>query len=254
MGVDSGLPDFRGKDGFWREYPHLRNRNIDFEEMANPAWFSEDPHFAWGFYGHRLNLYRSSKPHRGFALLQKWIRTLELESFVFTSNVDGHFQKSGFAEDFIYECHGSIFHLQCHSGCGQGIWPVSESFHIELDHENVHARNPLPSCPSCHGLARPNILMFGDFYWDSKRTSEQEREMEKWLRTHGTSELFVLEIGAGLSIPTVRMTCEREWKTSGGFFLRVNPRDHLVPAGAHSVAIGAEATLCAIEQKMSFID
>ena len=52
--------------------------------------------------------------------------------------------------------------------------------------------------------------------------------MEKWLRTHGTSELFVLEIGAGLSIPTVRMTCEREWKTSGGFFLRVNPRDHLV--------------------------
>ena len=72
----------------------MRKRKIDFEEMANPAWFSEDPHFAWGFYGHRLNLYRSSKPHRGFTLLQKWIRTLELESFVFTSRVDGHFQKS----------------------------------------------------------------------------------------------------------------------------------------------------------------
>ena len=30
MGVDSGLPDFRGKDGFWRAYPALREAQIDF--------------------------------------------------------------------------------------------------------------------------------------------------------------------------------------------------------------------------------
>ena len=56
MGVDSGLPDFRGDEGFWRAYPALRG--YPFQQMANPRWFVEDPTRAWGFYGHRLNLYR----------------------------------------------------------------------------------------------------------------------------------------------------------------------------------------------------
>jgi len=56
MGVDSGLPDFRGKEGFWRAYPPLLKLGIRFEEMANPRWFTENPELAWGFYGHRYNL------------------------------------------------------------------------------------------------------------------------------------------------------------------------------------------------------
>ena len=70
MGVDSGLPDFRGKEGFWKEYPYLRKLKVPFETMANPRWFKDDPHLAWAFYGHRLNLYRSTKPHQGFTLLK----------------------------------------------------------------------------------------------------------------------------------------------------------------------------------------
>ena len=49
MGVDSGLPDFRGNQGFWRAYPALKG--YPFEEMANPKWFTSDPTRAWGFYG-----------------------------------------------------------------------------------------------------------------------------------------------------------------------------------------------------------
>ena len=41
MGVDSGLPDFRGDLGFWRAYPLLREKNLSFEDMANPQWFCE---------------------------------------------------------------------------------------------------------------------------------------------------------------------------------------------------------------------
>ena len=39
MGVDSGLPDFRGTEGFWRSYPPLAELGLRFEEVANPAWF-----------------------------------------------------------------------------------------------------------------------------------------------------------------------------------------------------------------------
>ena len=58
MGVDSGLPDFRGPEGFWRAYPAFRGRR--FEEMSNPVWFQRDPEQAWGFFGQRLNLHRTN--------------------------------------------------------------------------------------------------------------------------------------------------------------------------------------------------
>ena len=91
MGVDSGLPDFRGKDGFWRAYPPLSKLGISFEEIANPRWFSENPELAWGFYGHRYNLYQSTNPHVGYRILNNWVKKFKIPSFVFTSNVDGHF-------------------------------------------------------------------------------------------------------------------------------------------------------------------
>ena len=56
MGVDSGLPDFRGNEGFWNAYPPYRNLGRSYVEMANPQGFSSDPAFACGFYGHPLNL------------------------------------------------------------------------------------------------------------------------------------------------------------------------------------------------------
>ena len=51
MGVDSGLPDFRGDEGFWKAYPPFRERGLSFMDLANPAWFEDDP-------GARLGLLR----------------------------------------------------------------------------------------------------------------------------------------------------------------------------------------------------
>jgi NAD-dependent SIR2 family protein deacetylase len=70
MGVDSGLPDFRGPEGFWQAYPPFRGRQ--FAELSNPHWFRADPSLAWGFFGHRLNLYRTAAPHPGFDILRQW--------------------------------------------------------------------------------------------------------------------------------------------------------------------------------------
>ena len=42
MGVDSGLPDFRGDQGFWRAYPPIARLGLSFVEMANPQWFEDD--------------------------------------------------------------------------------------------------------------------------------------------------------------------------------------------------------------------
>lgn len=95
MGVDSGLPDFRGAQGFWRAYPALGRVGLPFTTVASPATFERDPHLAWGFYGHRLGLYRRTQPHAGFGLLKRWGERTLHGLAVFTSNVDGQFQRAG---------------------------------------------------------------------------------------------------------------------------------------------------------------
>ncbi len=87
MGVDSGLPDFRGNEGFWKAYPIIKDLGIGFQGMANPKWFTSNPKLAWAFYGHRLNLYRDTIPHNGFKLLLDLVEKKKNDYFIFTSNV-----------------------------------------------------------------------------------------------------------------------------------------------------------------------
>lgn len=117
MVVDSGLPDFRGTEGFWRAYPALRHHGYSFVDIANPAGLASNPRLNWGFYGHRLALYGATVPHAGFGILLRWASAMKHGAFVFTSNVDGRFQKAGFDAERIVECHGTIHRLQCVEAC-----------------------------------------------------------------------------------------------------------------------------------------
>jgi len=49
IGVDSGLPDFRGNEGFWKAYPPMKQLNLEFSDMANPQWFEKDPELGMPF-------------------------------------------------------------------------------------------------------------------------------------------------------------------------------------------------------------
>lgn len=238
MGVDSGLPDFRGTEGFWKAYPPLAKRGLRFEEMANPHWFRDDPALAWGFYGHRLHLYRNAAPHPGFEILRRWAARMPLGAFVYTSNVDGHFQRAGFSPENVYEVHGSLNHLQCLATrpCGQGVWPADET-EVAVNPDTLQASAPLPACPACGALARPNVLMFGDYLWNSRRTAEQRERFLAWFDRTQDHRLLVIEIGAGSAVPTVRHACEEAAAQPGTTLLRINPRDPQVPADLNALSL-----------------
>ena len=250
IGVDSGLPDFRGNEGFWKAYPPMAKLGISFTQMANPEWFHRDPQLAWAFYGHRLNLYRSAAPHSGFEQLLAAAREKPAGYFVFTSNVDGHFQKSGFAENRIEECHGSIHHLQCCMPCCEDIWEAG-STNVEIDLEKFTAIEPLPRCVRCGGIARPNVHMFGDWSWISGRTDGQSSRMSAWLADirRKSSRFVVIEIGAGMAVPTVRHFSEQTAAQLKGTLIRINPRDYDVPAGFISIPLGGTDGIERITEK-----
>lgn len=246
LGVDSGLPDFRGDQGFWKAYPPYARLGLSFVELADPVHFAQDPPLAWGFYGHRRNLYRATPPHAGFAILRRWAEHMPRGYFVFTSNVDGHFQKAGFDPDRIVECHGAIDFLQCTARCGAGIVPAGPE-PVAVDEATMRADEPLPACPRCGALARPNILMFGDWSWEPDRTSAQEARLRRWLKTLAAARVVVVECGAGTSIPTVRAFSERIANADGGMLIRINPREPDVPAGHVGLARGSLDALQALD-------
>ena len=250
MGVDSGLPDFRGDRGFWKAYPPYQRLGLGFINMANPAWFARDPAMGWGFYGHRLQLYRDTVPHRGFEILRSWGEAMPRGCFVFTSNVDGQFQKAGFDGDHIEECHGSIHHLQCTHPCNREIWPAGEVT-VEVDMETMCAAEPLPTCPSCRALARPNILMFGDFGWLEHRTAAQGGRQRRWLGDSAQHGLVVVECGAGTAVPSVRYESEHTVNQHGGTLIRINVREPQVPAGHIGLAMGALEALERMDELMA---
>ena len=245
MSVDSGLPDYRGTTGFWKAYPPFRGRT--YQQIAGPQLIRDDPEQAWGFYGHCLSLYRSTVPHAGFQILKRWAEQLVGEYFVFTSNIDGHFQREGFAPERIYEVHGSIHFMQCSRGlaCGPSIWPA-DGISVDVDETEFRAVSPLPKCLNCDAIARPNILLFGDDAWVPMRTVEHEDRYEEWFAKFKSKNVVAIEFGAGLAVPTVRVECQKRSKT----LIRVNPRDYLASVDSISIPLNALEAIQGIDRFM----
>lgn len=220
MGVDSGLPDFRSVEGFWKKYPAYQKLNLNFHDLANPSLFNTDPSLAWGFYGHRMTLYKNTRPHHGFDILKKWASQINDNIFIYTTNVDTQFQKAGFDNNKIVEVHGNIQTLQCTTSCGYGRF--YKELDLIIDYETMRVVGDLPSCPNCGRMIRPNILMFNDWSFNDGTPREQFNRFQKWMNTLPNQKIAILEIGVGTQIPVVRVQCEMLASFMGIPNIRIN--------------------------------
>ena len=115
--------------------------------------------------------------------------------------------------------------------CVSGVWSA-EQFVPEVDADTCHLLNEPPACPVCGGLARPNVLMFGDWNWVSGRSDAQRRAETNWLSSHAQAlpRLVIVEMGAGTAIPSVRRFSHRISQEYGAPIIRINPRESQVPS------------------------
>ena len=223
MGVDSGLPVFRGDQDLWDHYPFFKQTGMRFTDAANPAFFESQPAKFWYFYGHRFNLYRNTQPHEGYSILLSLVKKLDINHFVFTSNVDNHFHRGGFDPERIAECHGSIFHFQCNK-----CWVIFDAPTGDLTIDQTSSEAEIPRCPRCGAMVRPNILMFNDLDWISDRTQTQIDRFQQWLNANKGVPLTILEAGAGENVATIRRISEDVLCRLSGErtnLIRINPRE-----------------------------
>src|SRR5262249_41077769 len=125
----------------------------------------------------------------------------------------------------------------------------AEAAEVDIDETTMRAREPFPACPRCGGLARPNILMFGDWGWDESRTAQQQARLERWLDSWMGAKVAVVECGAGVALPTVRQFCEPLASSCDGTLIRINARECDVPDDGHiGLSMGALAALREIDR------
>ncbi|MEY4754151.1 MAG: hypothetical protein RJA44_1826 [Pseudomonadota bacterium] len=222
MGFDSGLPDLGSDTGLWRAYPALAARGLRFSDLCSPRAFRDFPELAWGFYGQQLLQFRRTRPHAGHAILLRWMQQTRRGGFVYTSSIDGQFQSAGLPIGRIHECHGSVHALQCLDGCSDAIWSA-DALKPQVDPRHTLWLGPLPRCPHCGALARPNVLMYSDGAWLDAAYDQQFNRMAHWLGS--VQHPVVIEIGAGTSATTVRHLSERLVDQFNAHLVRINPRD-----------------------------
>lgn len=214
-----------------------------------------------GFFGHRWQLYSTAQPHEGYHILRRWGETLgDGGSAVFTSNVDGHFLRAGFPEHRLVECHGSVHFLQAlDPRKSSAIWPAEPQLRsLRVDHSTFLADgDTLPYCPPESGagsgvLARPNIMMFGDYGFIDTRTEAQEKRYKgtvaAWSRE---KRVVVIEVGAGKAIPTVRHASENVLDDfPNATLLRINPAEPDGPGNTVSIPMGGLDALSLLDKEI----
>lgn len=247
MSIDSGLPDFKHISGFSASFDLLKKNSLVEFETAQSDLFEQNPEKAWAFYGYQLNLYKSAIPHEGYQKLLELGNKKQYGYFIFTSNVDGLFQKAGFNDAFIEECNGSMHYFQCVKPCSSHIWKAPKN-KIIIDREHFKATGPLPQCPYCGEIARPNILMPNDWTWLSQRTIEQGNRLQLWLETIDSLDatLAIIELGANHNNPTVRLQSQRVNRSIKSTLIRINTNEHQIKNNGIGIALGPKEALVKI--------
>ena len=144
ISTESGLPDYRGPSGLWK--------NRRFEELANIDAFKDDPVEFWEFYAHRLAVLADAEPNAAHRALESMYRAGLIKG-VITQNVDGLHRRDVFGNG-LAELHGSL---------RTGVCLDCES---ELDGAEVEARiaeadDGVPRC-NCGYPIKPGVVLFGE--------------------------------------------------------------------------------------------
>merc|ERR1719335_1658940 len=113
VSAESGIPTFRGADGFWT----IGSKNYQPQEMATYEMFQKHPEELWKWYHMRWSICRGSKPNPGhFAIaeLEKLLKSREGCSFdLITQNIDGLHLQAGSTLATTYQVHGSMSFMRC---------------------------------------------------------------------------------------------------------------------------------------------
>lgn len=192
ISAESGIPTFRGPDGFWAGRSAF--------ELATPEAFARDPETVWRFYLWRRSQLVTKRPNAGHHALAAIERAVPHFTLA-TQNVDGLHRAAGSVS--ILELHGDLMIDRC-TACGRESRAATN---IGFD--------AIPHCMECNAMMRPGVVWFGEMLpEDAMRRADAAARSCQVMLVVGTSS--VVYPAAGLA-ELARM--------HGAFTVEINPEE-----------------------------
>jgi NAD-dependent deacetylase len=161
ISAESGVPTFRGPEGFWT----VGSRNFRPEEMATFAMFSQNPEVVWQWYLYRIGICRSADPNPGHLAVVKMEAVFGDRFLLITQNVDGLHLRAGNSLKRTYQIHGHIETLRCGRECSPTLSALPDIVKVKEKGEPISAEElDALKCPTCGALRRPHVLWFDECY------------------------------------------------------------------------------------------
>lgn len=163
----SGIPTFRGEDGFWT----IGSKNYTPMEMATRAMYENNPSEFLAWYYHRFATYR----HHGPNEVHHWLSDKNL----ITQNIDGLDGKAG-NKNYI-AIHGRLDQMTVFHHQGDNVTPQATLW-SNVDESNLHRSllalfNIENHQPKLNHSLKPFVLLFDEYYTELYRITEAQQRM-----------------------------------------------------------------------------
>lgn len=161
VSAESGIPTFRGPEGFWT----VGSREYYPQEMATYAMFKKNPESVWAWYLYRMGLCKKAQPNAGHLALAAMEDQLGGQFTLITQNVDNLHILAGNSLSRTYQIHGNLFQVRCAEACTDGVYPLPDGLSSKDKDERINEKERRRlTCPSCGGWIRPHVLWFDETY------------------------------------------------------------------------------------------
>ncbi len=190
VSAESGVPTFRGKEGYWT----IGSREYHPQELATHAAFARLPREVWAWYLFRRGVCRAAAPNRAHVAIAQALVRLGDRGLLVTQNVDGLHLRAGAPPARTFEIHGNIDFMRCADECSVARYPLPDDLPpLERGDPVDEASWARLLCPRCGGRARPHVLWFDESY---------DEPRYRWTSTLEASAAAGLVIIVGTSAQT----------------------------------------------------
>lgn len=236
LSAESGIPTFRGKDGFWK----VGSVNYKAQEIATQAMFQAQPQEVWKWYLHRISTVHGVEPNTSHHKL-KQIEDLLEDSFVLISqNVDNLHLRAGNSLNRTHLIHGDTEKVRCNAECTTELYPFPAGINTKKrDVDTITDQEwKLLECPKCGERLRPHVLWFDEYY------NEEYYRVDSVMRdTNESGILFVIGTSGATTLP---VHVVKSMLVDEHLVVEVNIDDNYF-----TTLIGAEANGVILRQKSS---
>jgi len=238
ISAESGIPTFRGPEGYWT----VGSTEYRPEQMATHFMFRQDPWEVWSWYLYRRAVCLRAEPNVGHKSIVTMESTLADRMRLITQNVDGLHLRTGNTQERTFQIHGNLHFMRCAHSCSTEIFPIPPSVGLKKRNESVtDEEKSLLVCPRCGSLARPHVLWFDETY------NEQHFRADSSLRwAHQADLLLVVGTSGATNLPM--QMGEIFSRRPEAIFLDVNPHPNPFRemAEAHPNGLALKGTACEI--------